>query len=164
MNFAIIKPIFTTANRSPEAGPEPTVSPKRGGAELIRGLPDTENEARNSRHSPYPHAGNRPERGGPSARRIRFGRGGFLRFGRRTHRKSPTPTGTRAGDPQRKRSQTQSAKSNIAANTGSRSSPPPTHNTRPCCAKPPTTRMCCMFWVPRKRSARRRLRWSARVG
>ena len=40
-------------------------------------MPDTENEARNSRHSPYPHAGNRPERGGPSARRIRFGRGGF---------------------------------------------------------------------------------------
>lgn len=51
-------------------------------------MPDTENEARNSRHSPYPHAGNRPERGGPSARRIRFGRGGFLRFGRRTHRKA----------------------------------------------------------------------------
>ena len=99
LHFYRQKPIFTTANRSPEAGPEPTVSPKRGGAELIRGLPDTENEARNSRHSPYPHAGNRPERGGPSARRIRFGRGGFLRFGRRTHRKSPTPTGTRAGDP-----------------------------------------------------------------
>lgn len=64
----------------------------------------------------------------------------------------------------RKRSQTQSAKSNIAANTGSRSSPPPTHNTRPCCAKPPTIRIYCMSWAPRKRSARRRLRWSARAG
>ena len=30
--------------------------------------------------------------------------------------------------------------------------------------KPPTIRMYCMFWVPRKRSARRRLRWSARAG